>query len=99
MSHGRIFEKKSGSSIKYENVVKMAVFRLFLKNGSNDFDETWSECSSNHFRAFAKNRMSKSLPVPEIFTGEVDTGDPENFRKKFFWLKRFQMVQFEKLSC
>ena len=25
--------------------------------------------------------------------------DPKNFRKKFFWLKRFQMVQFEKLSC
>ena len=25
--------------------------------------------------------------------------DPKNFRPKFFWLKRFQMVQFEKLSC
>ena len=24
--------------------------------------------------------------------------DPKNFRKKFFWLKCFQMVQFEKLS-
>ena len=24
--------------------------------------------------------------------------DPKNFRPKFFWLKRFQIVQFEKLS-
>ena len=38
------FEKKIGSSIKYENVVKMMVFQLFLKNGSKDFVETWSEC-------------------------------------------------------
>ena len=39
-----ILKKKIGSSIKYENVVKMMAFRLFLKNGSKDFDETWSEC-------------------------------------------------------
>ena len=29
--HGGLSKKKSGSSIKYENVVKIRVFRLFLK--------------------------------------------------------------------
>ena len=38
------FWKKICSSIKYENVVKSMVFRLFLENDSNDFDETCSEC-------------------------------------------------------
>ena len=33
------FQKKISSSIKYKNVVKMMVFRLFLENGSKDFKE------------------------------------------------------------
>ena len=67
----RIIQKKSGSSIKYEKVVKIALFRLFLKNGSNDFDETWSECKLEHFWAPRENRMSKALSVLEIFIHKV----------------------------
>ena len=61
----RIIQKKSGSSIKYKKVVKMALFRLFLKNGSNDFDETCLECRTNQFWAPRENRMSKPFPVLE----------------------------------
>ena len=71
MWHGRIFEKKSGSSIKSKKVVKIALFRLFLKNGSNDFAETWSECKLEHFWAPRENRMSKALSVLEIFIHKV----------------------------
>ena len=67
----RIIQKNLGSSKKYENVVKMTVFRLFLKNGSNDFDETWSEYRTNHFWAPRENRMSKKIPVLEIFIHKV----------------------------
>ena len=67
----RIIQKNFGSSKKYENVVKMTVFRLFLKNGSNDFDETWSECRTNHFWAPRENRMSKKIAVLEIFIHKV----------------------------
>ena len=67
----RIIQKNFGSSKKYENVVKMTVFRLFLKNGSNDFDETWSECRTNQFWAPRENRMSKKIAVLEIFIHKV----------------------------
>ena len=57
------FGKKIGSSTKYENVVKITVFRLFLENGStNDFDQTRSEGRTNQFRAPPENRMSKKSP-------------------------------------
>ena len=71
MWHGRIFQKNAGSSIKYENVVKMALFRLFLKNGSNDFDETRSECRTNQYWTARENRMSKKIAVLEIFIHKV----------------------------
>ena len=47
------------------------VFLLFLKNGSNDFDETWSECRTNNFWAPRENRMSKKIAVLEIFIHKV----------------------------
>ena len=47
------------------------VFRLFLKNGSNDFDETCSECRTNQFWAPRENRMSKSFSVLEIIIHKV----------------------------
>ena len=68
---GRIIQKKIGSSKKSKNVVKMTVFWLFLKNGSNDFDETCSECRTNQFWAHRENRMSKSFSVLEIIIHKV----------------------------
>ena len=65
------YPKKIGSSKKYENVVKMTVFRLFLENGSNDFDETRSECRTNQFWAPRENRMSKKISVLKIFIHKV----------------------------
>ena len=66
------YQKKIGSSKKLENVVKMAVFWLFfLKNVSNDFDETWSECRTNQYWTARKNRMSKKIAVLEIFIHKV----------------------------
>ena len=67
----RIIQKNFGSSKKLENVVKMMVFRLFLKNGSNDFDETCSECRTNPFWAPRENRMSKKIAVLEILIHKV----------------------------
>ena len=71
MWHGRIFEKKSGSSIKSKNVVKIALFRLFLKNGSNDLAQNAPEWRTNQFWAPRENRMSKALSVLEIFIHKV----------------------------
>ena len=65
------YPKNFGSSKKSKNVVKMTVFWLFLKNGSNDFDETCSECRSNQFWAPRENRMSKSFSVLEIIIHKV----------------------------
>ena len=45
----------------------MMVFRLFLENSSNDFDQTRSEGRTNQFRAPPENRMS----VLEIFIHKV----------------------------
>ena len=49
----------------------MARFRLFLENGSNDFDQTRSEGRTNKFRAPPENRMSKKISVLEIFIHKV----------------------------
>ena len=65
------YPKNFGSSTKYENVVKMALFRLFFENGSNDFDQTRSEGRTNQFRAPPENRMSKKISVLEIFIHKV----------------------------
>ena len=65
------YPKKFGSSKKYKKVVKMTVFWLFLRNGSNDFDETCSECRTNQFWAPRENRMSKSFSVLEIIIHKV----------------------------
>ena len=67
----RIIQKNFGSSKKSKNVVKMTVFWLFLKNDSNDFDETCSECRTNQFWAPRDNRMSKSVSVLEIIIHKV----------------------------
>ena len=50
----------------------MALFRLFLENGSNDFDQTRSEGRTNQFRAPPENRMSKKISVLEIFIHKVE---------------------------
>ena len=63
-------KKNFGSSKKYENVVKMTVFRLFVENGSNDFDQTRSE--DNQFWESPENRMSKKIFVLEIFIHKVE---------------------------
>ena len=71
MWHGRIFEKNSGSSTKFENVLKIALFRLFLENGSNDLAENAPECRTNQYWAPRENRMSKKIAVLEIFIHKV----------------------------
>ena len=71
MWHGRIFEKNSGSSIKSKNVVKIVVFRLFLKNGSNDLAQNAPECRTDQFWDTRENRMSKKTSVLEIFIHKV----------------------------
>ena len=67
----RIIHKKSGSSIEYENVVKMVVFRLFLGNACTDLDESCSEYRTNQFWEPRENRMSGKNPVLEIFVHKV----------------------------
>jgi hypothetical protein len=67
----RFVRKKSGSSIKYENVVKIRVFRLFLKNGSNDFSQNAPECRTNQYWTARENRMSKFCSVLELFIHKV----------------------------
>ena len=49
----------------------MMVFRLFLKNGSNDFGQNAPECRTNRYRTARENRMSKFCPVLEIFIQKV----------------------------
>ena len=49
----------------------MTVFWLFLKNDSNDFDQTCSECKTNQYWAPRENRMSKSFSVLEIIIHKV----------------------------
>ena len=68
----RFWKKKIGSSIKYENVVKMMVFWLFLKNGSNDFDKKLQNGRGDQYEAFAKNRRSRAISVLEIFIHKVE---------------------------
>ena len=67
----RFVRKKPGSSIKYENVVKIRVFRLFLKNGSNDFSQNAPECRTNQYWTARENRMSKFCSVLELFIHKV----------------------------
>ena len=67
----RFVQKNFGSSTKYENVVKKAVFRLFLQDYSNDFAHFFSECAGERYRSAEKNRLSKSCFVLEIFTVKV----------------------------
>ena len=66
------FRKNSGSSIKYKNVVKMTVFQLFLKNGSNDFGQNAPECRTNQYGTACENRMSSKTSVLEIFIHKVE---------------------------
>ena len=87
----RIIQKNYGSFKKLENVVKLMVFWLFLKNYSNDFDETWPECRGDQSWEPREDRMSKFSSVPEIFNGEgsprwpVQGWNPENFWPKNFF--------------
>ena len=68
----RIFRKKSGSSIKYENMHFWGVFRLFLENGSNDFDKKLQNGRGDQYEAFAKDRRSRAISVLEIFIHKVE---------------------------
>ena len=68
----RIIQKKIGSSKKSKNVVKMTLFRLFLKNGSNDLAENAPECRTNQYWTARENRMSKKTSVLEIFIHKVE---------------------------
>ena len=65
------YPKKIGLSKKCNNVLKMTVIWVFLKNGSNDFDETCLECRTDRFWTPPENRMSKSFSVLEIFIHKV----------------------------
>ena len=47
-------------------MVKIEVFSIFLKNGSNDFPDFLCEVRSNSFLPFAENRMSGKNLVLEI---------------------------------
>ena len=64
-------KKNFGLIKKYENVVKMTLFRLFIENGSNDFSQNAPECRTNQFWAPRENRMSKKIPVLKIFIHKV----------------------------
>ena len=65
------FRKNSGSSIKYENVVKMMVFPLFLKNGSDDFGQNALECRTNQYGTAREDRKFNFCSVLEIFIHKV----------------------------
>ena len=66
-----ILRKKSRFGKNRENVVKMTVFWLFLKNGSNDFSQNAPECRTNRYWTARENRMSKFGSVLEIFIHKV----------------------------
>merc|ERR1712072_22489 len=65
------FSKNSGSSINFENVVKMTVFRLFLENGSNDFVHFRSECRGDSYEDICKKPHVQKMSVLEIFIHKV----------------------------
>ena len=65
-------------------------FRLFLGNYSNDFFPTWPKRSPYCYRAFAKNRTSKSFSVLEIFSLKVGIfgQDGENGVQRWTYISR-----------
>ena len=67
----RFVRKNTGSSIKYDNVVKIRVFRPFPKNGSNDFSQNAPECRTNQYWTARENRLFKFFSILEIFIHKV----------------------------
>ena len=65
------YPKNFESSKKYKNVVKMMIFWLFLKNGSNDFGQIAPERRTNQYWTARENRMPKFCSVLEIFIHKV----------------------------
>ena len=49
----------------------MMVFRLFLKNGSNDFGNNDLECRANQFRTAREKHRSRFCSVLKIFIHKV----------------------------
>ena len=49
----------------------MMVFRLFLKNGSNDFGKNALECRANQYQTARENRSSRICSVLKIFIHKV----------------------------
>ena len=80
--------------------ISTTTWKIFMKLG-----QKWDKMNTNQTQ---KTRRQNFQPVLTYLASNSRKSsrnrpkfmdDPKNFRKKFFWLKRFQMVQFEKLSC
>ena len=61
-------QKNFGSSIKYENVIFLGVFRHLLGNYSKEFGQTWSKGSPHRARAFTKTFFDLTASICEIMT-------------------------------
>ena len=64
------YRKKIGLSKKYENVVKVTVFRILLENSSNDFAYLWSECREDRYRVLQQTAGPKKF-LFKIFIHKV----------------------------
>ena len=59
-----------GVNMSVRNIVRAGRYQVW-ENGSNDFDETCSECRTNQYWTACENRMSKKIAVLEIFIHKV----------------------------
>ena len=79
--------------------ISTTTWKILMKLGQKWDKMTTSQTQKNRgqnlmpfWRYRASNIQKSTKKRPEFMD------DPKNFRPKFFWLKRFQIVQFEKLS-
>ena len=71
------------------------LMKLGLKWDKMDTNQL-QKTRGRNFKPFGRLKASNSQKSTQNRPKFMD--DPKNFRPKFFWLKRFQIVQFEKLS-
>ena len=73
--------------------ILMKLGQKWDKMGKNQSQKTRGQNLKPFWRYKAYNSQKSTQNRPKFMD------DPKNFRPKFFWLKRFQIVQFGKLSC
>lgn len=87
-------KKNFGLIKKYENVVKMTLFRLFIENGSNDFSQNAPECRTNQYRTACENRMSSNINIWHCFEGCRKRSIFSAFLNDFWAFSRYPLEIF-----